>query len=390
MTTKGKRAMEKTIDEGDIKGLEEEIDSAVDRLFVEKKRGMTESVRMESSVFEPPHETEKKIDRERSLHIPSEPHPLLESVEKMESQLLTLEWEITKENLGKTKEEVLVLRRMSGEKSDITSVLSLMENVLNHMIRNEENISPPMIKFLLDSKETIKLLMKKEASSEVNVYKQLAHLGIEARFSCLEGINDAQAKRLALNVSEQTKKGEGPTAAGKQIEELLNKMSLFSEKMDHIFKKIDQRLFNVEQASRGYSEKPIDTKALPVNVTVFKVNDRFFGVESDKVFKLFRVPNTFHDKYSNQERIRLKDFEVRLVDLKKIFSIENRDGGGETNILTVKENGGYKGLIIDQVLKKLSTPADIGKEYGDYFLGMIRWTYQEHPVEIPILDLKKF
>jgi chemotaxis protein histidine kinase CheA len=390
MNTKGKPTMEKAIGEDDIKGLEEEIDSAVDRLFVEKKRGMTESVRMESSVFEPPHETEKKIDRERSLHIPSEPRPLLESVEKMESQLLTLEWEITKENLGKTKEEVLVLRRMSGEKSAITSVLSLMENVLNHMIRNEENISPPMIKFLLDSKETIKLLMKKEASSEVNVYKQLAHLGIEARFSCLEGINDAQAKRLALNVSEQTKKEEGPTAAGKQIEELLNKMSLFSEKVDHIFKKIDQRLFNVEQASRGYLEKPIDTKALPVNVTVFKVNDRFFGVESDKVFKLFRVPNTFHDKYSNQERIRLKDFEVRLVDLKKIFSIENRDGGGETNILTVKENGGYKGLIIDQVLKKLSTPADIGKEYGDYFLGMIRWTYQEHPVEIPILDLKKF
>jgi len=389
MTPKGKPTMEKAIGEDDIKNLEEEIDSAVDRLFVEKKRGVTESVRMEPSVSEPPHEKERKIDREHVSHIPSEPRPLLEAVEKMESQLLALEWEITKENLGKAEEEVLVLRKMSGEKSDITSVLGLMENVLNHMIRNEENISPAMIKFLLDSKETIKLLMRKEASSEVNVYKQLAYLGIEARFSCLEGLNQAEAKRLAFHVSEQTRKGEGRTAAGEQIEELLKKVSLFSEKMDHLFEKIDQRLFNIGQAPRGYSERPIDTKALPVNVTVFKVNDRFFGIESEKVFKLFRVPNTFHDKYSNQERIRLKDFEVRLIDLKKIFSIGNRDTGGETSILTVKENGGYKGLIIDQVLKKLSTSADIGKEYGDYFLGMIRWTYQEHPVEIPILDLKK-
>jgi chemotaxis protein histidine kinase CheA len=125
-------------------------------------------------------------------------------------------------------------------------------------------------------------------------------------------------------------------------------------------------------------------------VTVFRVDEKLFGVESDKVFKLFRVPNTFHDKYSNQEKIRLKDFEVKLIDLKKIFSVQGGDRRGETNILTVKEDGQYKGLIVDQVLRKLSAPTEVGREYGDYFVGMIRWTYQEHSVEIPILDLKKF
>ena len=390
MTTKGKPEMEKTIGEDDIKGLEEEIDSAVDRLFVEKKIGLAESVRMEPPILEPSYEIEKKIDVGRSPHPPSKPFPLLESFEKVETHLLALEWEITEENIKKTKEEVLVLRRISEEKPDIISVLSLMEKVLNHMLRNEENISPQMIKFLLDSKETIKLLMKKESSSEISVYKQLAQLGIEARFSCLQGINDDKRKRPGLSLSEEITRAEVPPTAGKQIEELLNKMNLFSEKMGEIIKKFDQHLFRIEQRLVQSSEKLVEKRALSVNVTVFKVDEKFFGVESDKVFKLFRVPSTFHNKYSNQEKIRLKDFEVRLIDLKKIFSIQGGDRKGEATILTVKENGGYKGLIVDQVLKKLSTPADIGREYGDYFLGMIHWTYQDHPVEIPILDLKKF
>ena len=67
-----------------------------------------------------------------------------------------------------------------------------MEKVLIHMIKNEENIQPPWIKFLLDSKETIKLLMRKETEGEINIYKQLAYLGIEARFSCLEGMKEAK------------------------------------------------------------------------------------------------------------------------------------------------------------------------------------------------------
>jgi len=416
MTTKGKPAMEKTFDEDDLKGLEEEIDSAVDRLFVQKKREPEEGVRMEPPILEPSHDMGKKVDAgfpspphsepvsfleplpdmekkiEAGFPFPphSEPVSFLEPFEKMETHLLELEWEITGENLRKTKEEVGVLRRVSEGKSSITSVLNLMEKVLNHMARNEENISPPMVKFLLDSKETIKLLMKKETGSEINVYKQLAELGIEARFCCLQGINGTKAESPSSSLSEDVTRTEVPAAASKQGEEILGKMNLFSEKMDEMFKKLSQHLSKVERGFSQSSEKLLEPKALPINVTVFKVDKKFFGVESNKVFKLFRVPNTFHEKYSNQEKIRLKDFEVKLIDLKKIFCIQGGDRRGETNILTVREDGQYKGLIVDQVLKKLSAPAEIGREYGDYFLGMIRWTYQDHSVEIPILDLKKF
>jgi hypothetical protein len=73
-----------------------------------------------------------------------------------------------------------------------------------------------------------------------------------------------------------------------------------------------------------------------------------------------------------------------------MLSIQGGGPKGEIRILTVKDNGEVKGFMIDQVLKKLSTTSDRVGEVGEYFSGVIRSTYQKEPVEIPILDLKKF
>jgi chemotaxis signal transduction protein len=86
----------------------------------------------------------------------------------------------------------------------------------------------------------------------------------------------------------------------------------------------------------------------------------------------------------------LRDLEVKIVDLRKILSIQGGRPKEEIRILAVKDNGGYKGFMIDQVLKKLSTLFERGGEAGEYFSGVIHSTYQEQPVEIPILDLRKF
>jgi hypothetical protein len=134
----------------------------------------------------------------------------------------------------------------------------------------------------------------------------------------------------------------------------------------------------------------VGTRPLFVNIIVFKVDESLFGVKSDKVFRLFKVPSTFHAKYVDQQKIRLKDFEVRMIDLERIFSIQGVDRKGAVKILIVKDGEEYKGLLVDEVLKRLSTRSDISGEYGEYFAGMAHWTYQQHPVDIPILDLKKF
>jgi len=426
--------MDKIIEE-DLKGLEEEIDDAVDRLFVEKKRGGLENLLMDSqllepslkspvlesatkpptlepplkslvlepsiqspdleppvksSLSEPSYEFEKMFDLESSPPPPPVPVPFLKSIEKMEAQLLSLEWEITEEKLEKTKEEILALRELMKQKTDITSILTCMDKVLAHMIKNGENIRPPWIKFLLDSKETIKLLMRKETEGEINIYKQLASYGIEARFSSLEGMKETKTIQPTFGKGEGIEKAGISVPGEKKIEDMSNKLSVFMEKAEDIFKTLKQQISKLEEATQRPPDPSLEARPLPVTITIFKIDEKLLGVESAKVFKLFKVPNTFQEKYSKQQKIRLRDLEVKMVDLRKILSIQGGRPKGEIRILAVKDNGGYKGFMIDQVLKKLSTTSDRSGEVGEYFSGVIHSIYQEEPVEIPILDLKKF
>lgn len=140
----------------------------------------------------------------------------------------------------KDKKEVIALRGTLKEENDIVSVLNLMEKVLNHMTKKEEDIRPPLLKFLMDSKETVKLLMKKDNLSDIDIYKQLAHLGIEARFSCLEGLKDSKPIQPPLSFNEEIDRTEMPMMRGKNIEETLNKMDQFLEKMEWLFTKWNQ------------------------------------------------------------------------------------------------------------------------------------------------------
>lgn len=465
--------MDKLTGEEDFNGLDEEIDDAVDRLFVESKRGVTKSASIESSlrersikppfsepskrpfmlepsaeapmeplsetpieppslepsvrspilepamkppVLEPSMETSllepsAKFEIERNINLesstrPSPPPPsasglFLKSVEKMEAQLLSLEWEITDEKLRKTREEVIALRELLKQRPDMKSILNYMEEILNHMIKNEESIQPPWIKFLLDAKETIKLLMRKETDGEINIYKQLAHLGIDARFSRLEGIRDTKTVPPSFNKEERIEKAAGPPISAekkvesfsiteKKIEDISNKMNLFMEKVENIFTVMKQQISKLEETAPKSLAPSEEAKPQAVSVTIFKIDEKLFGVETEKVIKLFKVPLNFQQKYSDQSKIRLRDLEVRIVDLRRALTIPGGGHTGEMRILAVKDNGECKGLMVDQVLKQLSTLLEKKGRVGEYFSGVIHSTYQEKPVEIPILNLKKF
>jgi chemotaxis protein histidine kinase CheA len=308
----------------------------------------------------------------------------------MEAQLLSLEWEISEDKLKKTKEEVLALRELIKQRADIASILTYMEKALSDMIQDEGKIRPPWIKFLLDSKDTIKLLMRKETEGEINTYKQLANLGIEARFFCLREAPDTHIVRASPTERKAVEKAGVSMAGERKIEDMSNKMNLFMERAEEIFRTMKREIARLEEAARKPPAPSAEGQSKRVNVTIFRVDEKLFGVESEKVFKLFKVPVTFHEKYCEQEKVRLRDLEVRMINLKKIFLIPGGDHAGEMRILAVKDNGEYKGLMVDQVLRRLSTISVVGEGYGEFFSGRIYFTYHEQPVEIPILDLKKF
>lgn len=378
---------EKTIAEEDLKGLEKEIDAAVDRLFIEKGR---EPMKRAPASPPPPDAFQERRDVEWGM-VP--PDPLTPSasrpLEKLETQLLSLEWEITKENLGRTVEEVLTLWKDFKESPDISSVLNRMVRVLNYMIQNEEGIQPHLIQFLLDSKETLKLLMRLEAEDNLNVYKKLAHAGIEARFSCLEELQEVKSKPPSVQLEVSDGKAEPCLMKPELAEKIIQRMESFSERLNEMIKTMNQHLAAHERPVESPGPRIGDGSPLKTRVTVFRTGEKLFGVESDKVFKLFKVSSPLTQKMIQSGNVRLKGLEVRMIDLGSFFHISEVDQEEERQVLILKEDREYIGLMMDRVLNRLSGPLEQGGDSSAYLLGMIRWTYDDLPMKIPILDFKK-
>jgi chemotaxis protein histidine kinase CheA len=378
--------------------LEEEIDSAVDRLFVEKRRELGESLMQEPPSLSPPPGTSEVPARSVDLEPPSHPTPTspspqpqsptyLKSIDSLEAQLLSLEWEITDEKLRKTQEAVTRLHEPLNQRADIGSVLRYMESVLEQMVGDEENIQPPMIKFLLDAKETVKLLVREETENEFSIYKQLAREGIEARFTGL--ISRKGPLRQAASSPPEEPVPEKLVIESKKVEEVLAQWNGFLAKAEGVLRQIDQHLSRLEKTQPEAPVPSEQTKSRLMDITIFKAYGKLYGVESQKVVKLYKIPPSFEEKYAHQPKVRLRDMDVTLIDLKKAFPVESWESEGTSKLLMIQEGGECKGLFVEEVLKRLMVaPEDTG-ENGKPLLGTIRWTYQAHPVEVLILDPKK-
>lgn len=375
---------EKMIEDEELKGLEREIDAAVDRLFVEKGR---KAEKIEDSA--PPFSgflREKESKEEWQMAPPVSVSPLpSKPFEKLETLLLSLEWEISRENLRNAKEEVLRLRKeWEGRTPEISTLLHRMASVLNVMMQNEEQIGPHLIRFLLDTKETMKLLLRKEEGEDIAIYKKLAQAGIEARFSCLEEVREARKP-------EKMEEGYGESVLVKSelSEEVLRRLEILSERMDQLVKKLDHHLSLHEKVGVEIGTPSREGVSSKKRVTVFKMGERLFGVESDKVFSLFKVPTSLQHKISHLKKFQLKGVEVKIIPLGTFFSLPEMDRAGVEQILILKDDSEYKGILMNRVLSRLYGPLEPSGELNEYLLGMIRWTYEDLPIKVPILNFKK-
>ena len=124
-------------------------------------------------------------------------------------------------------------------------------------------------------------------------------------------------------------------------------------------------------------------------LTLVRVNERLFGIPSDKALKLFKIPPSLCRQVISQPSIRLKGMEVRIADLRRIFSLPGNWQGKEQRLLIVQSGGEYKGLVIEQVLPRILSTSGVERQIAPYLSGTLRWTYQGRPVSVSILDLNQ-
>ncbi len=371
--------MENKISENEIKELEDEIDSAVDRLFRDK------TAEPETHRAKEPPPPASSYDPAAVASSPSEPKP----VERLETRLLQLEWDVTGENLLKTEEEIEILRKELKDNPRVLPVLGFMGKVLNRMIQNSDSIEPSSVKFLLDSKDTLNLLAK-EGEGEIKVYQQLASQGLEARFSLLEAGAGAQPAIPSAPSEPKPEAGTGVERPDK-TEETLQRIRAISERTEGVLSRMEETLLRIGGEVQKWRKGALPAEKPSFSVTIIKANGKLFGVENDKIYKVFRVPEVFYEKYSKAEKIRLREVEVRMIDLRKVLSVTEENRRGEERILVTMDNGEYKGFRVEQVLKKLSTPLlQKGGLYAEFCSGVVQWKHGDFPAEIPVLDVKKF
>ena len=412
--------MEKNLQENEIKELEEEIDLAVDRLFVEKRKGLAEPLpqepsalldSLESTSYESTDEPGTGFDFAPSLMTalsPPPPTPMpppavptgpsyLKSIDQLEAQLLSLEWEISGEKLSKTQEAVKVLRHSLKQREDVGSVLGFMKDLLDRMRADEDNIRPPMIKFLLDAKETVKLLLRQETDKEITIFKQLALDGIESRFGSMGETKGVPGRAETLRIEE---KGPAPTLIEPKKEEIFNQWDSFFKKTEGILHQINQRLSQLEKVRRDPPPSPALQRETPPlsplkDITVFRTGGKLVGVESEGIRKLFKVPPFFKERYAEQPRVRIREDDVTLIDLKQIFPEESWRSEGAVKLLLLYGEGGTggagecKGLIVEEILKRIMILPEQQGGDGRPLLGRIRWSYEAQPVDVPILDFRR-
>jgi chemotaxis protein histidine kinase CheA len=303
-----------------------------------------------------------------------------------------LEWEISHDKLKKTREEVGTLRESLKQRKDIASILGFMGSVLDQMIADEEAIHPESIKFLLDAKDTIKLSFEREGEKEFEIYRQLAIEGIEARFRGLGGTKKAFAappSTSAVEPASEKISAEKTPAEWKKMEELLAHWNHFIEKAENLLRRIDLRFSELEKRNDAPLSRSGKETLTSMDITVFKSYGKLYGVESQKIMKLYKVPPSFEERYGDQPKVRVKDKDVTLIDLKKTFPEESWLPAETSRLLMVQEGEEFKGLIVEEVLKRIISSLSDRGENGKPLLGLIHWNYQTHPVDVPILDVKR-
>jgi hypothetical protein len=245
-----------------IEDLDEEIESAVDSLFVEKgadegigPAGRTGGIPAQAEPIPDisPEAMEESLEKdtlqgivpdaepveeemaiplepepvEEEMAIPLEPEPATEEiataptrtepiekasegerlpkdVETLEVELLSLEWEFNSDILKKIIAALGSLKAAYRDNDSFLKVINLMGKVSLYLLNDEKSITPEALRFLQDGKEVIKFLTMEKG--EQTIFKNLVVEGINSHFQHLGLDSGERIDKARLDSGERIDK----------------------------------------------------------------------------------------------------------------------------------------------------------------------------------------
>ena len=387
----------------EIEDLDEEIESAVDSLFVEK--GADEGIGLgggESGIPEEPElipdispevmedslgkgelrETAPEAEPVKEEMVPStektepieEPHKeekLPKDVETLEVEVLSLEWEFNAETLKKIIAALGGLKAGYRDDDSFLKVIDMMGKVSLYLLNDEKSITPEALRFLQDGKEVIKFLIMEKG--EQTIFKNLVVEGINSHFKLLgldrgERKDKAQDKIFQKLCSDLEKHRmrlcDGEDRLGRALhrvkgikDELIfdNGIMELSDELEKIQGYLRSCLGRLGDISEQFQGEIFGQRLYGVErVLLVEMQNRIFGIPSDSVIKSYALPDGYAKSIASQDSITLKGKRIPLVKLSKVFNLAVTGVRRPQGIVLVGERDQIIAVLVDRVLRDKS------------------------------------
>lgn len=176
--------MEESLEKNELQGIIPDVEPVEEEMAIGPE---AEPIREEMATSLEPEPVAEEIatvpTRTGSTEKASEGEKLPKDVETLEVELLSLEWEFNGEILKKIIAALGGLKAVYRDNDSLLKVINMMGKVSLYLLNDEKSVTPETLRFLQDGKEVIKFLTMEKG--EQTIFKNLVVEGINSHFQHL-------------------------------------------------------------------------------------------------------------------------------------------------------------------------------------------------------------
>ena len=398
----------------DAEDLDEEIESAVDSLFVESgadrgieregtQRGIPEQaepipdispeVMEESLRKEEPEETALEVEpieeemappaaeKPEPVEKPSEEEKLPKGVETLEVEVLSLEWEFNAETIKKIIAALGGLKAAYREDESLLRVIDMMGKISLYLLNDEKSITPEALRFLQDGKEVIKFLATQKG--EQTIFKNLVVEGIHSHFQLLglekeakrDEARDKVFQKLCSDLEKHRMRlGDGEDRLGKAIGRVKGMREEFifddgiaglPDELERIQGSLRSCLGRLGDISEQFQRELFGQRLYGAErVLLVETQNRIFGIPSRFVIKSHTLSDGYAKSITSQSHVNIRGKRTPLVKLSKVFNLDMTGMRNPQGVVLAGEGDHMIAILVDRVLTHKSLLVKTAEQEG--------------------------
>jgi chemotaxis protein histidine kinase CheA len=341
-------------------GLENEIDDAIENLFVEKgdRSETAPTAPIDQTVSEPPvpdiaslseksetgsSSSGPKVGVDRPTReegpIMRDPHPSERNIENLETHLLSLEWEINRDLIDKVISELGFLKKANQNNRAVFQVTDVMEKVAHSLAKDEMNITPESLRFLLEAKDGIKLLTGE--FKDRDDYKTVILSGILARYQLMH-----EPEKTPTPAKEQ-----GDMRSETEVVGVAKALRELSEELRGEIRQLGRIAQELQQGRRSQA-----VSDETVGAVLFESCGRVFAVEKENLVRSVQIPFRMVRTVWRDKEIRIRGVRLPLVNLFRLFKVKGQVEAKDRPVVVIKKGDRTLAILADRLLSKKDIP----------------------------------